>query len=156
MAEQNETQAPRQPQLRILAQYTKDLSFENPNAPRSLQPRPDSAEPRVDVSVNVNATKVGDDQYAVDLHLEGRATSGDDVLFAFDLTYGAVILLDAVPEDQVQPVVMVECPRLLFPFARQIVAESVRDGGFPPLYIDPVDFVGIYNQSALAQSRQAA
>jgi preprotein translocase subunit SecB len=156
MAEQTEAQAQRQPQLRILAQYTKDLSFENPNAPRSLQPRSDAAEPQVNISVNVNATKVGDDQYAVDLHLEGRATSGADLLFAFDLTFGAVMQLDAVPEEQVQPVVMVECPRLLFPFARQIVAEAVRNGGFPPLYIDPIDFVAIYNQSALNRPLQAA
>ena len=142
----NGAQAEQAPSLNALAQFAKDISFENPNAPRSLTPHQES--PQISIQVNVNAKQLAEADFEVDLTLEGSAKIGTDVLFAFDLTYSGVFRVRNVPADQVHPVVMIECPRLLFPFARQIVAELVRNGGFPPLYVDPIDFVGLYRQKA--------
>lgn len=134
------------PSLNALAQYAKDFSFENPNAPRSLTPQNEG--PQISIQVNVNAKQLAETDFEVDLTLEGDAKIAEDVLFAFELTYSGVFRVRNIPQDQVHPVVMIECPRLLFPFARQIVADSVRNGGFPPLYIDPIDFVALYRQKA--------
>jgi preprotein translocase subunit SecB len=144
------------PSLNALAQYAKDFSFENPNAPRSLQPQ--QQQPQIGIQVNVNAKQMGEGDFEVDLTLEGDAKIGSDVLFAFELTYSGVFRVRNIPQDQLHPVVMIECPRLLFPFARQMVADAVRNGGFPPLYIDPIDFVGLYRQKAaeMQASGQAA
>ena len=142
----NGSQADAGPSLNALAQYAKDFSFENPNAPRSLTPQ--QQQPQIGIQVNVNAKQMGDTDFEVDLKLEGDAKIGTEVLFAFDLTYSGVFRVRNIPQDQLHPVVMIECPRLLFPFARQMVADAVRNGGFPPLYIDPIDFVGLYRQKA--------
>ena len=134
------------PSLNALAQYTKDFSFENPSAPRSLTPQEQG--PQISIQVNVNAKQLAETDFEVDLTLEGDAKIGTEVLFAFELTYSGVFRIRNIPQDQLHPVVMIECPRLLFPFARQMVADAVRNGGFPPLYIDPIDFVGLYRQKA--------
>jgi preprotein translocase subunit SecB len=134
------------PSLNALAQYAKDFSFENPNAPRSLSPQ--QQQPQIGIQVNVNAKQMADTDFEVDLTLEGDAKVGTEVLFAFELTYSGVFRVRNIPQDQMHPVIMIECPRLLFPFARQMVADAVRNGGFPPLYIDPIDFVGLYRQKA--------
>jgi preprotein translocase subunit SecB len=139
-------QAEAGPSLNALAQYAKDFSFENPNAPRSLAPQTQG--PEIGIQVNVNAKQLADTDFEVDLTLEGDAKIGSEVLFAFELTYSGVFRARNIPADQLHPVVMIECPRLLFPFARQIVADAVRNGGFPPLYIDPIDFVALYRQKA--------
>lgn len=148
------TPGPEAPQLNALAQYAKDISFENPNAPRSLQPQQQG--PQITIQVNVNAKQLAETDFEVDLALEGSAKIGEETLFRFDLTYAGVFRVRNIPPDQVHPVIMIECPRLLFPFARQIVAEAVRNGGFPPLYIDPIDFVGLYRQRAEADGGQTA
>jgi len=132
------------PSLNALAQFIKDLSFENPNAPRSLAPQQQS--PEISIQVNVGANQLSETDFEVTLALEGKAQIGQDVLFAFELTYGGVFRVRNIPKDQLHPVVMIECPRLLFPFARQIVADAVRNGGFPPLFIDPIDFAALYRQ----------
>jgi preprotein translocase subunit SecB len=137
------------PQLMVLAQYTKDLSFENPNAPRSLQ---QTGQPQIGVTVNVNATPLSESEVEVTLRLEGKAESAGTVLFNVELVFGGVFRLQNVPQEHIQPLVMIECPRLLFPFAREIVATAVRNGGFPPLLLDPVDFVSLYQQR-LAQGQ---
>ena len=143
------------PTINALAQYTKDLSFENPNAPRSLQPQ--ESGPQINIQVNVNAKQIAEVDFEVELTLEGDAKIAGEVLFAFELTYAGIFRMRNIPQDQLHPAVMIECPRLLFPFARQIVAEAVRNGGFPPLYIDPIDFVGLYRQKAMeAQAQQGA
>ena len=134
------------PALNALAQYTKDFSFENPNAPRSLSPQNQS--PQISIQVNVNARQLAETDFEVELTLEGDAKVGEETLFAFELTYGGVFRVRNIPAEQMHPVIMIECPRLLFPFARQMVAEAVRGGGFPPLYIDPIDFVALYRQKA--------
>ncbi len=135
---------PQTPVLNALAQYIKDLSFENPNAPASLGQQQTS--PQISIQVNVGAKQLAATDFEVDLLLEGKAESGSDVLFAFELTYSGVFRINGVPAEQLHPFVMIECPRLLFPFARQIMADAVRNGGFPPLYIDPIDFAALYRQ----------
>ena len=149
----NGAQADTGPTLNALAQYAKDFSFENPNAPRSLAAQ--QGGPQIGIQVNVNAKQLAETDFEVDLTLEGDAKVGEEVMFAFELTYSGVFRVRNIPQDQLHAVIMIECPRLLFPFARQIVAEAVRNGGFPPLYIDPIDFVGLYRQKA-AESQAGA
>jgi len=139
------------PQLNVLAQYTKDLSFENPNAPASLAPQ--QQQPAINIQINVNANNVGQDDYEVALSVEGKAENAGKVMLSFELVYAGVFRILNVPKENLHPLVMIECPRLLFPFAREIIATAVRDGGFPPLMLDPVDFVGLYRQN---MERQAA
>jgi len=139
------------PQLNVLAQYTKDLSFENPNAPGSLQQQ--QQQPAINIQINVSANNIAQNEFEVTMHIDGKAESDGKVLFSFDLAYGGVFRIVNVPQENLHPLVMIECPRLLFPFAREIIATSVRDGGFPPLMLDPVDFVGLYRQN---MERQAA
>ena len=141
-AQQGQAQA----QLSVLGQYIKDFSFENPNAPRSLTPT--QTQPAINIQINVGVQQLAETDYEVSLKLEGKADNSGNVLFAFDLTFAGVFRLQNVPAQTLQPLVMIECPRLLFPFAREIVATAVRNGGFPPLLLDPVDFVSLYQQRA--------
>jgi preprotein translocase subunit SecB len=144
--------AEKPPQLNVLAQYIKDLSFENPNAPRSLNPN--QQQPSINIQINVNAKPVAGEDYEIELKVEGKAESGGSVLFSFDLLYAGIFRLSNIPQDSIHPVMMIECPRLLFPFAREVVATVVRNGGFPPLLIDPVDFVGLYRQRLVEMQGQ--
>jgi preprotein translocase subunit SecB len=144
---------PGQAQLSVLGQYIKDFSFENPNAPRSLAPS--QTQPAINIQINVGVQQLAETDYEVSLNLEGKAESAGSVLFAFDLTFAGVFRVQNVPAETLQPLVMIECPRLLFPFAREIVATSVRNGGFPPLLLDPVDFVALYQQRAAQIQPQA-
>ncbi len=139
-------QAPAQntgPQLMVLAQYIKDLSFENPNAPASLQ---QSTQPQINISVNVTANPISDTDVEVELRLEGKAEANGSVMFNIELVFAGAFRIQNIPQDQLQPIMLIECPRLLFPFAREIVATAVRNGGFPPLMLDPIDFVALYQQ----------
>ncbi len=140
----NGPQAENPPQLNVLAQYIKDFSFENPNAPRSLTPT--EQQPSIGIQINVNAKPLSQTDFEVELKLEGKAELPSAVLFSFDLAYAGVFRIQNIPQENVHPLVMIECPRLLFPFAREIVASAVRNGGFPPLLIDPIDFVALYRQ----------
>ena len=142
------------PSMNVLVQYIKDFSFENPNAPRSLGPQ--EASPNISIQVNVNAKPLSEEDFEVDLLLEGQAVSGDLVLFKFELDYAGVFKVRNVPQDHLHQVVMIECPRLLFPFGRNIVADAVRNGGFPPLYIDPIDFAALYQQRMTEMQPQAS
>jgi preprotein translocase subunit SecB len=133
------------PQLNVLAQYTKDLSFENPNAPRILTGQ---QQPQINIQVGVNATPQNQTDFEVALKIEGKAElPNNQVLFSFELIYGGIFRIQNVPQESLSAVVMIECPRLLFPFARQIIADAVVSGGFPPLLLDPVDFVSLYRQN---------
>lgn len=132
------------PALNALGQYTKDFSFENPNAPASLGPQQNP--PAINIQVNVNARQLAETDFEIELKLDGGAGEGAGTLFKFDLTYCGIFRCINIPQEQLGAVVMVECPRLLFPFARQIIADAVRNGGFPPLYIDPIDFGALYMQ----------
>ena len=145
-----ENEAP--PQLNILAQYIKDLSFENPNAPASLMAQ--DKQPSINIQINVTANAVAENDYEVALSIEGKAENDSTLLFGFELVYAGVFRILNVPQDSLHPFIMIECPRLLFPFAREIVATSVRNGGVPPLMLDPVDFVGLYRQNMARQAEQ--
>ncbi|MBI1867768.1 MAG: protein-export chaperone SecB [Methylocystis sp.] len=134
------------PRLNALVQYLRDFSFENPNAPRSLGPQEKS--PNIAIQVNVNAKQLDPTDFEVSINLDASAGEGAGLLFKLDVDYAGVFRLLNIPTEQVHPVVMIECPRLLFPFVRQIVAEATKNGGFPPLYIDPIDFVMLYQQKA--------
>lgn len=141
------------PQMKVLGQYLKDLSFENPNAPQSLSTQ--TGQPEINISVNVNARTLTATDYEVELHLEAKASHEQKVVFAADLLYAGVFRLENIPQEALHPVVLIECPRMLFPFARQVLADATRNGGFPPLMLDPIDFAGMY-QKRLAQSEAKA
>lgn len=132
------------PQIGVLVQYVKDLSFENPHAPRSMAPS--AAQPAINIQVNVEAAQAGETDFEVTLRVEGKAESQGMLLFSFELVYGGIFRIQNVPADSLQPVVMIECPRLLFPFAREIIASATRNGGFAPLLLNPIDFVALYRQ----------
>jgi preprotein translocase subunit SecB len=140
------------PQLNVLAQYIKDFSFENPNSPNSLSTQ--EQQPSITIQINVAANSLGENDYEIALAVEGKAESGEMLLFSFELIYAGVFRIQNVPQDSLHPFVMIECPRLLFPFAREIIANAVRNGGFPPLLLDPVDFVGLYRQNMARQAEQ--
>jgi preprotein translocase subunit SecB len=129
---------PEPPQLGILAQYVKDLSFENPAAPQSLQPS--QQPPQVQVNVDVGGRALGGDAYESTLQINARGVRGSETIFVVELTYAGLFQLRGFPEDQLQAVLLIECPRILFPFARAVIADATRDGGFPPLMINPIDF----------------
>ncbi len=140
------------PQLNVLAQYTKDLSFENPNAPASLGQQ--QQQPSINIQINVAANAIAENDFEVVLSVEGKAENSGTVLFSFELAYAGIFKIQNVAQENLHPMVMIECPRLLFPFAREIIATAVRDGGFPPLMLDPVDFVGLYRQNMARQAEQ--
>ena len=141
------------PQVGILTQYTKDLSFENPGAPQSLQME---GAPRIEINVNVNARRAGDDVYEVEIKIDAKALNGDAVAFVVELLYAGLFGLRNIPEEQLEPFLVVEAPRILFPFARRIIADVTRDGGFPPLMLEPIDFGSLYMaQQQAAQGNPA-
>lgn len=133
------------PQAGILAQYVKDLSFENPNAPGSLQMQ---GQPKIEINVNVNARAGEQDMYEVELKIDATARAQDSGTLAFqvELLYGGLFRLTGAPQEAIEPFLIVEAPRILFPFARRVIADAVRDGGFPPLMLEPIDFGGLYLQ----------
>jgi preprotein translocase subunit SecB len=138
--------------LSVMAQYIKDLSFENPLAPRL----PERQQPSINIQVGVSLDPLSDTDVEVVLKIEGKAVLPDkSVLFAIELQYAGVFRIQNVPQDSVQPFVLIECPRLLFPFAREIIATTTANGGFPPLMLDPVDFAGLYREN-LARGQGAA
>jgi preprotein translocase subunit SecB len=146
-------QQPGQAQFRVAAQYTKDFSFENPNAPQSLMQQ--QAQPTMNIQINVNPKQLSNTDFEVELKLDGKAEANKSVLFAFELTYAGVFHLQGIPQDSLGPLLMIECPRILFPFAREIIASAVISGGYPPLLLDPIDFVSLYQQRAAQAQPQA-
>ena len=134
----------------VHAQYIKDLSFENPNAPRVLMEG--STQPDVEITVNVGAQLIDKDQYEVTLNLAAKASSEEIALFLVDLTYAGLVTPEGVNADEINPLIMIEAPRLLFPFARAIISDATRDGGFMPLNIQPVDFVSVYQHNIAQQA----
>jgi preprotein translocase subunit SecB len=140
------------PSLSILVQYSKDFSFENPNAPQSLMQQ--QQQPQIGIQINVNPRQMSNTDFEVELKLEGKAEHSGNVLFAFDLNYAGVFRLTNIPQENLGPLLMIECPRLLFPFAREIISSAISNGGFPPLMLHPVDFVALY-QRKLAEMQAA-
>jgi len=136
------------PQIGVLAQYVKDFSFENPNAPRSITPT--GQQPSINIQVNVDAAPISGNDYEVTLRLEGKAEAKGMMLFSFELVFAGAFRIQNIPPESLQPIMLIECPRLLFPFAREIVATAVRNGGFAPLLLEPIDFVSLYRQRLAA------
>jgi preprotein translocase subunit SecB len=146
-----------QPSMRILGQYLKDLSFENPHAPQSLAPqKAPQASPEINISINVNARNLAPSDFEVELHIDARATSESKVVFATEILYAGVFRLENFPQNMLHPAVLIECPRMLFPFARQILSDATRNGGFPPLMLDPIDFASMYQKRMAAQAQATA
>lgn len=132
------------PHFGLSAQYTKDLSFEHPMAPRTFSVQ---AAPQISVNVGTSAERVNDTLFEVTLRILCEAKHGEEVAFVVDLHYAGLFTLRNIPQEHVEPLLLVEAPRLLFPFARRIVADATRDGGMPPLMLDPIDFVQQYQRS---------
>jgi preprotein translocase subunit SecB len=137
------------PQVGVISQYVKDFSFENPNSPAVYQWQ---GQPKIDIQFNIGANQVGEDVHEVVLKIDARAEAeGGQVAFQVELSYAGLFGLRNIPEDQLQPFLLAEAPRILFPFARRILADAVRDGGFPPLMLEPIDFGGLYLSQLQAQ-----
>jgi preprotein translocase subunit SecB len=136
-----------QPQVGVLSQYVKDMSFENPNAPGIYQVQ---GQPKLDVQFNIGATTVGEGVHEVVLKIEARADVEGQALYLIELSYAGLFGLRNIPDEHLQPFLLAEAPRILFPFARRVLADAVRDGGFPPLMLEPIDFGALYMQQAAA------
>ena len=130
--------------ISVTVQYIKDVSFENPKPLTSLMIR-DRA-PEIDVNIQVYTTGLGENAYEVSLIVQGQASFDDEPAFIVELTYAGIFILENVPEELIQPILLIECPRILFPFARNIVADLTRDGGYPSLMLKPIDFAELYRQ----------
>ena len=135
------------PRMQVLTQYVKDLSFENPGAPMNV-----AARPGIDLGVDLQARRVADDHYEVELRLRVSAKAEDKNIFLLELSYGALILAQGVPEDLLQQILLIEAPQFIFRFARRVVADTVRDGGMPPLMIEPIDFAALYRAKTQGQT----
>ena len=140
------------PSLSVLTQYLKYLSFENPNSPNSLLPK--EKQPEINININVNANPMSETDFEVILQLDAKAGQGADMMFNVSLAYAGIFRLTNLPKEATHAAVLIECPRMLFPFARQIISDATRNGGFPPLMIDPVDFARLY-QARMARAAEA-
>ncbi|MBN9564829.1 MAG: protein-export chaperone SecB [Alphaproteobacteria bacterium] len=127
--------------IEVRAQYLKDLSFENP---RSLSINPDGPQPNISVNVEAKASHLSENTYEVVLNVNVEATQSDKVIFILEMIYGGIFVLNNIAPEMTEVVILIECPRLLFPFARNVVADLVREGGFPPLLLNPIDFAALY------------
>lgn len=155
MAEAEATQ-PKPPQLRVLGQYVRDLSFENIMAQKGGGT---DVQPDVQVQVNMDAKKRPPEhqfESAIKLNITSKAKEGDAVLFALEIDYVGIFHIEDVPEDQMHPFLLIECPRMIFPFLRRIVSDITRDGGFPPLNLENIDFVQLYRAEIERRQAEAA
>jgi preprotein translocase subunit SecB len=158
MAENENGAAPdaQQPQLKmnILGQFIRDMSFENALVVKGLQ---GELQPEIQVQVSLDGKKrTVENQYEVICKyvVTSKNKANGDTLFLLELEYGGIFLIEGVPENQLHPFLMIECPRMLFPFARRIISDVTRDGGFPPVNVDNIDFVNLYRQQLLARQAQ--
>jgi preprotein translocase subunit SecB len=140
-------------QLNVLGQYIKDLSFESPHAPQTLQNPPPN--PQLQVTVNVNVASQSAETYEVVLNIDVHAKSDVGIIYNIELFYAGLFRLRNVPQNLLQPVLFVDCPGLLFPFTRRVLADITRDGGYPPLMLDPIDFGRLYSQNLARGQGQA-
>ena len=142
------------PGFMVKGQYIKDLSFENPHAPQSLTVI--NSHPAIDVNVDLKAQKLQDNFYEMTLHISAKASLEGNTLFLVDLAYAGIFQVSNIPEDRIGPLIRVDCPFVLFPFARRGIADITRDGGFPPLMLDPIDFHSLYLQNRAKQKTGVA
>lgn len=153
-SETSNGQAPRKtPHLRVIGQYIKDLSLENPHAPQSMQAL--NKPPAVEIEMEVGTRQLGDRVFESVINFLGKATNDKKPLYTIELSYAGCFELENIPEESLQLVLLVNCPTLLYPFMRRIVADVTRDGGFPPLMLDPIDFMALYNQNVARSGKPA-
>ena len=138
------------PMLSVLAQYTKDQSFENPNAPDSL--RSGLSAPEIQINIEIGRQMLEGDNIEVTLMLKAEAKRGDTIAFIAELEYAGLFAFAGVSAEEIQPLIMIECPRLLFPFSRQIMAEMTQNGGFPPIMLEPPDFAGMFRDEMMRRA----
>lgn len=139
------------PVLQVLAQYTKDVSFENPNAPDSLRTGQDA--PAININIEIGRQMMTDDTVEVVLMLKADARRGDAVTFISEVEYAGLFAIQNINAEEMLPVIMIECPRLLFPFARQIMAELTQNGGFPPIMLEPPDFAAMFREELMRRAQ---
>ncbi|GGA18700.1 protein-export chaperone SecB [Neptunicoccus cionae] len=154
MAEENNgaAQEAKPVAMKIVNQYIRDLSFENVAAQKNLG---GDLKPEVNVQVNLDAAKKSENGYEVALKLNVSAKSDEQAVFLLEIDYAGLFQIENIPEDQLHPFLMIECPRMMFPFVRRIARDVTADGGFPPLNIDNIDFMQLY-RSELMRRQQAA
>ena len=141
------------PQVGVLLQYVKDYSFENPNAPAVYQWQ---SQPSTDVQFNVGEQSLGEEIHEVVLKVDITSTMNEGTAFKLELLYGGLFALRNLPQEQIQPFLLAEAPRILFPFVRKLISDATTDAGFPPLLLDPIDFAGLYMQRAAQAQAQAS
>lgn len=142
------------PTFIVRGQYVKDLSFENPHAPQSLMAL--NTPPKIEVNVDLKAQRVDENLYELTMHLAARASIEGNVLFLAELVYGGIFQLSNVPPERIDQIILIDCPFVLFPFARRVLSDVTRDGGFPPLMLDPIDFHSLYVQNAARTNQEGA
>ncbi len=148
-----QAQAP-QVKMNVLAQYVRDMSFENILAQKGAQ---GDVQPDVQIQVNLDAKKrTAEHQYesAIKLNVTSKSKESGDTLFVLEIDYAGIFQIEGIPEEQLHPFLLIECPRMIFPFLRRIVSDVTRDGGFPPLNLETIDFVALY-RNELARRQQA-
>ncbi len=143
-------------QAQVIGQYIKDLSFENPNVGKLLGPQGEN--PNIQVAVNVDAKKVGDDVYESAINFKATAANKEMTFYDLEVVYAGLFRLQNIPEQALEPFLLINCPTLVFPFLRRLIADLTREGGFPPLLMDPIDFAQLYmrRQQELAAAQAAA
>lgn len=137
----------------VVGQYIKDFSFENPNAPQTLRGPGDN--PNLEIGVNVNAEKIGDNEFEVLIDFKGNAKNDTGVIYNLEMIYAGVFRLENIPNNALRPLLLIDCPALLFPFLRRIVADTTREGGYPPLLLDPIDFAALYRTNMQNEQAEA-
>lgn len=155
MAEEQATQQ-MAPQMRVLGQFVRDMSFENIVAQKGASP---DVQPDIQVQVNLDAKKRSQDnqfEVAIKLKITSQAKEGDAVLFVLEIDYVGLFHIEHVPDDQMHPFLLIECPRMIFPFLRRVVSDVTRDGGFPPLNLETIDFIALYRNEIARRQNQAA
>lgn len=131
------------PQISIVAHFTRDLSFENVGVLKGI---PVEGKPEINVTVNIDGQSIGEDRYQISMKFNANAKAGENTRFVAELDYGGIFQFKDVPQEHIHPMLFIECPRQLLPFARRVMADVTRDGGYPPLMLDNVDFAGLYRQ----------
>lgn len=141
-------------QVQVVAQYVKDLSFENPNIENLLNGP--GSNPNMKLEINVNAQRMGEDVFESAIDFRAHATNDKGTIYVMEVVYGGLFRLNNIPEQAIEPFLLINCPSLIFPFLRRLVADVSRDGGFPPLMLDPIDFAGLFVQRQKQLMAEAA
>lgn len=142
----------KQPSFIINAQYVRDLSFENPLAPKSLFGSKDR--PNIDLAIDIKGQRIQDESYELILSINAKAVAGEDVMFIAELSYAGIFTIPGATPDVAEPILLIDCAHTLYPFARRVIADVTRDGGFPPLVLEPVDFRALFIARKEAQANK--